>query len=59
MDELIFIKQKNKTTEVLSYQFLESIDKVRVQFQSGKEYLYKRENVKVYQYLEELPVNNY
>ena len=59
MDELIFIKQKNKTTEVLSYQFLESIDRVRVQFQSGKEYLYKRENVKVYQYLEELPVNNY
>lgn len=59
MDELIFIKQKNKTIEVLSYQFLESIDKVRVQFQSGKEYLYKRENVKVYQYLEELPVNNY
>ncbi|MGT2884376.1 AAA domain-containing protein [Streptococcus ferus] len=58
MDELIFIKKKNETSEVLSYQS-ESTDKVRVRFQSGKEYLYKKENVKIYHYSEELPVNNY
>ncbi|MGT2948900.1 AAA domain-containing protein [Streptococcus devriesei] len=58
MDELIFINQKNKTAEVVNYQ-LEPTNKVRVQFQSGKECLYKKENVKIYHYLQELPVNNY
>lgn len=55
---LIFIKQKNRTDDVLSIK--PGIDgKIKVRYTNNKEYSYNKEDVEEYQFLEKLPVENY
>ncbi|WP_260468114.1 hypothetical protein, partial [Streptococcus sanguinis] len=55
---LIFIKQKNRTDDVLSIK--PGIEgKIKVRYTNNKEYYYNKEDVEEYQFLEKLPVENY
>lgn len=58
MEELIFIENKDKTSEVFEYHFLDNTIKLIFKSNRNKVYTYGKDKVAIYRFVENLPIEN-